>query len=73
MGARRGEGSLPCKTAPHARLSLAPHLLLPPFLVLLQAPDLLQQAAPLLSQPHDLLIGISVILCPPPQGPTTFT
>lgn len=54
---------------PKAHVSEAPHLLLLPFLVLLQAPDLLQQAAPLLSQPHDLLIGILIILSPDPGNP----
>lgn len=49
-----------------APVSPAPHLLLPLFLVLFQAPDLLQKAAPLLSQPHDLLIGILIILSPHP-------
>lgn len=45
-----------------------PNLLLPPFLVLFQAPDLLQEAAPLLAQPHDLLIGISIVLFPSPPA-----
>lgn len=51
------------------RIPAAPHLLLPPFLVLLQAPDLLKQAPPLLSQPHNLLVGIAVILFPRPHNP----
>lgn len=50
--------------------SAAPHLPLPALLVLLQTPDLLQQAALLLSQPHNLLVGILIILFSPSRRPT---
>lgn len=67
-GWSRGEaGGRPEPPKLHPALACAPaarHLLLPPLLVLLQAPDLLKQAAPLLSQPHDLLVGVTIVLLP---------
>lgn len=60
----------PIPGSAQACVPAAPYLLLPPFLVLFQAPDLLKQAALLLTQPHNLLIGISIILFPRPQDPS---
>lgn len=48
--------------------ALQPPNLPPPFLVLFQAPDLLQEPASLLPQAHNLLVSIPVILSPPHQG-----
>lgn len=56
---------------PHLSLC-SPNLQLPSLFVLFQAPDLLQEASPLLPQPHDLLVGFSIVLCSPPWEPTTF-
>lgn len=57
-----------CSPAPRLQGLQPPDLLPPAFLVLFQAPDLLQEPASLLSQAYNLLISIPVILSPPHQG-----
>lgn len=49
----------PCPSAPQRYCH---SYLLPLLLLLLQAPDLLQELRPLLPQPHDLLVGVPVFL-----------
>lgn len=49
----------PCPSAPRR---CGRTYLLPLLLLLLQAPDLLQELRPLLPQPHDLLVGVPVFL-----------
>lgn len=65
---KRGWCGTPGNCSPTRRLQEPPNLLPPPFLVLFQAPDLLQEPASLLSQTHNLLISILVVLCPPHKG-----